>query len=177
MAHLLETRGLAIRLLRVIPSTDHLQSFHMYRDIIDSQNCLVSLTMTKVIEGIVWVFIRDWCSVEPSFMNIISTHLNDFKCPFKEPSKWTEAAFRVVCKNSLCPVHSWNWHYWDRLLMIIVYSLEKHSRTSGSQACLNPDPSSITSWPDELTWLCLPSSNFRELTWDQKGKKKICILM
>lgn len=131
MAHLLETRGLAIRLLRVIPSTDHLQSFHMYRDIIDSQNCLVSLTMTKVIEGIVWVFIRDWCSVEPSFMDIISTHLNDFKCPFKEPSKWTEAAFRVVCKNSLCPVHSWNWHYWDRLLMIIVYSLEKHSRASG----------------------------------------------
>lgn len=47
MGHLLEMKGLAIRFLRVMPSTDHICTDT------DSQKCLFSLKMTKVIEGTV----------------------------------------------------------------------------------------------------------------------------
>lgn len=99
-------------------------------------------------------------------MNLISAYLNDFKCPLKEPVKglvyiiiiilfWVQkSGLRVVCKNSLCPVHSWNWQYLGQNAdnnNVFLREAREAQQCLWSQACLNPDPSSTTSWLDELT--------------------------
>lgn len=48
-----EMKGWAIRFLRVILLTDHTCADKILKTV-------VSLTMTKVIESIVWIFIRNW---------------------------------------------------------------------------------------------------------------------
>lgn len=83
--HLLKMKELAIRSLRLIPFIDHTGTQI-------SQNCFVSFAMSRVIEGTVWVFIKDWNPVALRFVNIISALLIDFNSLFKEPVKMNSSS-------------------------------------------------------------------------------------